>query len=74
MSEPTDRDVPPAPMRARQRVERITGARRARLTPAPGTVAEPLTHEDGADAASGASAPDAGPNDARMRNEVPPHY
>lgn len=59
----------------RQRVERV-GPRRARLTAAPGTDAEPvgadLTSDApaGAEGATGAS----GPNDARMRDDVPPHY
>ncbi|QLD10749.1 hypothetical protein [Microbacterium oleivorans] len=59
----------------RQRVERV-GRRRARLTAAPGTTTEPVSADvttdapADADGAAGAS----GPNDARMRNEVPPHY
>lgn len=56
----------------RQRVERVPGRRRARLTPAPGTDAEPAP--DGARAASTPDATEAGPNDERMRREVPPHY
>jgi hypothetical protein len=57
----------------RQRVERVRGSRRARLTPAPGTDAEPLTPEETDDAPSpGDGAP--GPNDARLRQDVPPHY
>jgi hypothetical protein len=60
----------------RQNIERVPGARRARLTPAPGTSAEPVPadevpDEDVADEASGASE---GPNDARMRRDVPPHW
>ncbi|QAY60729.1 hypothetical protein ET475_12545 [Microbacterium protaetiae] len=52
----------------RQRVVRVPGARRARLTPAPGTSTEPAgTDEDDSPAA-------AGPNDERMRREKPPHY
>jgi hypothetical protein len=59
--------------RPRQRIERVAGSRRVRLTPAPGTAAEPPTESDegpeeaGRDAASG-------PNDERMRREKPPHY
>ena len=57
----------------RQRIERVRGSRRARLTPAPGTDAEPLTPEETDDARSaGDGAP--GPNDARLRQDVPPHY
>lgn len=55
----------------RQRIVR-NGRRRASLTPAPGSDPDPL-EPDFAD-------PDAptpentGPNDARMRQDVPPHY
>ncbi len=73
MSEPTGSGHTPDAERGRQRVERVAGSRRARLTPAPGTVAEPLAAEDAAVAASEATT-DVGPNDDRMRNEVPPHY
>ncbi|RLK47350.1 hypothetical protein [Microbacterium telephonicum] len=58
--------------RGRQRIERMPGRRRARLTPAPGTDAEPAAEPD-ADSATSAQK-DAGPNDDRMRREVPPHY
>jgi hypothetical protein len=58
----------------RQRVERLPGSRRARLTAAPGTTAEPRPADDvDPDPAGGAPA-DGGPNDARMRRDVPPHY
>ena len=53
----------------RQHVVRV-GRRRAQLTPAPGTHAEPDTRDR-----EQRSAPsDSGPNDARMRQDVPPHY
>jgi len=56
---------------SRQRIVRVRGSRRARLTPAPGTHAEPdeRDREPGADSKG---AP--GPNDAALRREVPPHY
>lgn len=56
----------------RQRIERVPGSRRARLTPAPGTGDEPAPEPEAAetDDASGG----AGPNDERMRRDVPPHY
>jgi hypothetical protein len=55
---------------SRQRIQRVPGARRAKLTPAPGTEAEPT-----ADAEAPASDPvSGGPNDERMRQDVPPHY
>lgn len=60
----------------RQRVQRVPGARRARLTPAPGTSAEPVPADEAAAAEAAASGPsgDSGPNDERMRRDVPPHY
>jgi len=60
----------------RQRVERVPGSRRARLTPAPGTTAEPVPADETADAAPSADAAsgDSGPNDERLRRDVPPHY
>ncbi|MDQ1131191.1 hypothetical protein [Microbacterium sp. SORGH_AS_0888] len=82
MSDPTDS---PAPGRAeaapRQRIERMPGARRARLTPAPGTIPEPAADalqagDVGTPTGSTASAApgSSGPNDERMRRDVPPHY
>lgn len=53
----------------RQRVERVPGARRARLTPAPGTDATPDAPPD-EEARPEAS----GPNDERLRRDVPPHW
>lgn len=61
----------------RQRVERIQGARRAKLTPAPGTTAEPIPGDettDAAPAAADAASGSSGPNDERLRRDVPPHY
>lgn len=74
----------------RQRVVRVPGARRAKLTPAPGAAAEAdavlADDEAPAETATGASKAGAsrgdlprspegtGPNDERMRREVPPHY
>jgi hypothetical protein len=57
----------------RQRIEKVPGARRAKLTPAPGTAAEP-TESEGEDPASGPEPRDGGPNDERLRQDVPPHY
>jgi hypothetical protein len=55
----------------RQRIVRVRGSRRAKLTPAPGTHPEPDERDrDGSAPATGAG----GPNDDRMRREVPPHY
>jgi hypothetical protein len=59
----------------RQRIERVPGRRRARLTPAPGTIAEPAAPGGDEPPDSGAPAsPDTGPNDERLRRDVPPHY
>jgi hypothetical protein len=60
----------------RQRVERVPGARRARLTPAPGTSVEPALDDEqpAVDAADEASTSPQGPNDERLRRDVPPHY
>ncbi|HAQ59867.1 MAG TPA: hypothetical protein DCR63_05555 [Microbacterium sp.] len=57
---------------SRQRVVRVPGARRAKLTPAPGATPEPAPRDETSDPAP---APDgAGPNDDRLRRDVPPHY
>ncbi|KAA9144966.1 hypothetical protein [Microbacterium lushaniae] len=59
----------------RQRIERVPGARRAKLTPAPGTTAEPAPADESREDDPAASATDApGPNDERLRRDVPPHY
>ena len=65
----------------RQRVERVAGARRAKLTSAPGTTAEPVpadeTPDETTDAAppgDAASVKKSGPNDERLRRDVPHHY
>lgn len=57
----------------RQRIVRVPGSRRAKLTPAPGTDPEPTDPADERDAAvSGGDV--TGPNDERLRADVPPHY
>ena len=58
----------------RQRIERVKGSRRAKLTPAPGTTAEPIPADESTDAAADAAAEPQGPNDERLRRDVPPHY
>jgi len=55
-----------------QRIVRVAGSRRARLTPVPGTDPEPET-VDRTEEPAPASA-DRGPNDDRLRQDVPPHY
>ncbi|MGF2950392.1 hypothetical protein [Microbacterium alcoholitolerans] len=54
----------------RQRIVRVPGSRRAKLTPVEGTTSEPHAREERRDAPKGAH----GPNDDRMLREVPPHY
>ncbi|NLE96633.1 MAG: hypothetical protein GX596_01410, partial [Propionibacterium sp.] len=46
-----------------------------RLTPAPGTSADPVA-ADASDAGQAGAAPAStpGPNDERLRRDVPPHY
>jgi hypothetical protein len=57
----------------RQRIVRVPGSRRAQLTPAPGT--DPDPHVETTDAPARRSGTEAsGPNDERLRNDVPPHY
>jgi len=61
----------------RQRIERVPGSRRARLTPAPGTSPEPVPADVMPDDAEADEAPGgaaSGPNDERMRRDVPPHW
>jgi len=60
----------------RQRIEKVPGARRAKLTPAPGTSEESdvaLTSDEPGDSGE-ADAAASGPNDERMRRDVPPHW
>lgn len=58
----------------RQRIVRVPGRRRARLTPAPGTIPEPVKADERTAPASETPSGDAGPNDERLRIDVPPHY
>ena len=59
----------------RQRVERVPGSRRAKLTPAPGTTPEPVPGDEPADDSGDApTGGESGPNDDRLRRDIPPHY
>ncbi|WP_292833049.1 hypothetical protein [Microbacterium sp.] len=66
----------------RQRIVRVAGGRRVQLTPAPGTRPEPIPADESGIAESGIAAagaesavgPASGPNDERLRLDVPPHY
>ncbi len=57
----------------RQRIVRVPGSRRVKLTPAPGTVPEPDAVDETDDAPTGVVGA-SGPNDERMLRDVPPHY
>jgi hypothetical protein len=65
---------PSAGAEPRQRVVRSAGARRARLTPAPDTdpSPEPAAREEGGQTAGDGSSTSA--NDARLRQDKPPHW
>jgi len=54
----------------RQRIVRVAGARRAKLTRVEGTTSEPHVKS----APSAPTDDERGPNDERMLREVPPHY
>ena len=66
-------DTPADGGEERQRVVRVRGARRARLTPAPGTVVEP-PEPSALEGETPAAQGESGPNDERLQREVPPHY
>ncbi|GEK87047.1 hypothetical protein LG322_04325 [Microbacterium aerolatum] len=55
----------------RQRVEKVPGRRRARLTPAPGTDPSP---EVAPKAERPPRTTGRGPNDDQLLRDVPPHY
>jgi len=68
-AEETDATAP------RQRVERARGARRARLTPAPGTDPEPEAAVPGAhDERERGTPRPTRPGDDRITRERPPHW
>ncbi|MFS2241947.1 MULTISPECIES: hypothetical protein [unclassified Microbacterium] len=54
----------------RQRIVRVAGSRRAKLTRVEGTTSEPHERAERSAPAEG----ERGPNDERMLREVPPHY
>ena len=58
----------------RQRIERVPGARRAKLTAVQGTIAEPIPADDEPEVAPAVRGTASGPNDERLRQDVPPHY
>lgn len=58
----------------RQRIERVPGSRRVKLTPAPGTAPEPVPVDEEDEPVMDAGAAASGPNDERLRRDVPPHY
>jgi len=63
---------PDTPDSVRQRVVRVPGSRRARLTPVEGSDPSPdVVHNE---APSKKAVGDRGPNDDRLFDDVPPHY
>lgn len=69
MSEKTPAD---APEPARQRVVRVPGSRRARLTPVEGSDPSPdVVHNE---APAKKALRGRGPNDDRLLDDIPPHY
>lgn len=63
----TDERDPDAP---RQKVVRVAGSRRARLTPVPGTDTDPERVAKETNRPKGPR----GPNDDQLMQDVPPHY
>lgn len=65
----------PAP---RQRIVRVRGARRAKLTPVDGTLSDSEAEATLRGQEPRGTAPPApggaGPNDERLRRDLPPHY
>lgn len=55
----------------RQRIEKVPGSRRARLTPVPGTDPSPDVADKPTRRARGGAK---GANDDRLFGDVPPHY
>lgn len=58
----------------RQRVVRVPGSRRARLTPVPGSDPAPEEAGTARDEAPVARTEPKGPNDEQLLRDVPPHY
>lgn len=62
----------------RQHIVHVRGSRRAQLTPAPDTIsesqAEKLLETTAAPVLDKQASEASGPNDERMRLDVPPHY
>ncbi len=76
---PTDDDTGAGGAAPRQHVVRVRGTRRAKLTPAPGTDPSPEAPVTGAETTDAPAVPvraaeASGPNDERLRRDVPPHY
>ncbi|WP_194421868.1 hypothetical protein [Microbacterium abyssi] len=70
MSEPYADDSDAA-AKQRQRIEKVPGRRRARLTPAPGTDPSPEVAPKTDEPARPAGR---GPNDEQLLRDIPPHY
>ncbi|WP_081813758.1 hypothetical protein [Microbacterium sp. CH12i] len=72
MSEDRASEDRPDAVPKRQRVVRVPGSRRARLTPVEGT--DPAPDAVTKDAPAKKPVTGRGPNDARLFDDVPPHY
>ena len=59
---------------SRQHVVKVPGARRAKLTAAPGATEAPAPRDEASDAPIPPDPRTGGPNDDRLRQDVPPHY
>ncbi len=70
---PASDDTEP-PAVPRQRIERVRGARRAKLTPVEGTITDVVDGDDVPDAVARTASGTPGPNDEQLRRDVPPHY
>lgn len=67
----SDAGEPDAAKQQRQRIEKVPGSRRARLTPAPGSDPSP---EVAPKAARPQRRGARGPNDDQLLRDIPPHY
>ena len=65
---------PDAAGEKRQRIVRVPGSRRARLTPVPGTDPAPEAGEKPARTERRGGSGAKGANDDRLLGDVPPHY
>ncbi|MEV4668090.1 hypothetical protein [Microbacterium sp. LWO12-1.2] len=67
-------DQPAGPDTPRQRVVRVPGSRRARLTPVPGTDPDPESGPAVVEKKARVVRGPKGPNDDQLIQDIPPHY